>query len=262
MFKFISLISGSSGNAALVTDGNTRLLVDCGTSGKKAAEALERVGEDIKSLDGVLVTHEHSDHIRGVGVLARRYKLPIYATAATHGAMTGVGEIKDELRRFISADEAFEIGSMGIEPFSISHDAADPVGYSFYAEGEKRFTIATDTGCVDDRLMNKLRGSKSILLESNHDVDMLRFGPYPYSLQQRILGDMGHLSNVTAAKTALELVKSGTEHIMLGHLSEHNNLPEIALMETRNYLESAGVKVGEDVSLQVARRHDITAALV
>lgn len=261
MIKFVSLISGSSGNATLVSDGKTNLLVDCGTSGKRIEAALEKAGEAKDSINALLITHEHSDHIKGAGVLARRYKLPVYATAATHRAMTGVGKIDDNLRFCVNPGKIFEIGNIGVEPFSISHDAADPVGYSFYI-GNEKLTVATDTGFISGDIMDSLRGSGSILLESNHDVEMLRCGPYPYHLQQRILGKKGHLSNNAAAEAALELVCSGTEHIILGHLSEHNNLPEIALMETKQYLEEAGVAVGKDVTLQVAHRYDLTEAYI
>lgn len=260
MIKFFSLISGSSGNAAFVSDGRTRLLIDCGTSGKRLEAALNAAGESAVNIDALLVTHEHSDHIRGIGVLSRRYKIPIYATKKTHKAINGVGDIDEALRRAVYTDADFEIGTIGISAFPISHDAADPVGYSFYI-GDEKLSVATDTGVVDEELLGRLRGSKRIILESNHDVEMLRCGPYPYHLQQRILGDTGHLSNEDAAITALELVRCGAEHIVLGHLSEHNNLPEIALMETDNYLRGAGVNVGSDMTLKVAKRYEITEVI-
>jgi len=257
MNKFVSLISGSSGNSTLVTDGRTRLLVDCGGSGKCIKEALMDAGEAIEGIDAILITHEHSDHVKGVGVLSRRYGFPIYATERTYRAITGAGEIDSETVHFINPDEEFEIGTIGISPFSIPHDAADPVGYSFML-GDGKYTVATDIGYIGDSLLERLKGSRSIILESNHDVEMLRHGPYPFHLQQRILSQFGHLSNETASYTALELVRSGTEHIMLGHLSDKNNLPEIALLETHNRLTSAGVDIGRDVTLQVAQRRKIT----
>lgn len=255
--KFVSLISGSSGNSTLISDGKTNLLVDCGGSGKCIQTALMNAGVAINEIDAVLITHEHSDHVKGLGVLSRRYGFPIYATEKTHSSIVKVGEINPDLKNNIVPDNDFEIGSIVVSPFSISHDAANPVGYSFYMNNDK-YTLATDMGYISHSLLDRLKGSKAILLESNHDIEMLRCGPYPYYLQQRILGECGHLSNETASMAALALAESGTEHIMLGHLSSHNNLPELAMLETDQRLTNAGVKVGHDITLQVAHRHNIT----
>lgn len=256
MLELYSLISGSSGNCTLITDGRTNLLLDCGTSGKRAFLALADLGVTPDMIDALLVTHEHSDHTKGIGVIARKLKIPVYATAGTHLNMD-IGEIKDEQRIAVTPDSQFEIGSIAVCPFSIPHDAADPCGYCF-ENNETRVGVATDIGHMSDELLSKISGCKSIILESNHDVDMLRYGEYPYPLKQRILSDIGHLSNEMASYAALELVKSGTEHIMLGHLSDKNNLPEIAMMETFNRLSDNGVDVGKDVTLQVANRFEIT----
>lgn len=255
--KFASLISGSSGNATLVSDGKTNLLIDCGGSGKCIQNALMEAGVSIGEIDAVLLTHEHSDHVKGIGVLSRRYGFPIYATEKTHSSIVKVGEINPDLKISISPDKDFEIGSIIVSPFSIPHDAADPVGYGFYI-GNDKYTVATDMGYISHNVLDRLKGSKAIILESNHDIDMLRCGPYPFYLQQRILGQYGHLSNETASMAALALAESGTEHIMLGHLSEHNNLPEIAILETNQRLTAAGINVGKDITLQVAHRHKIT----
>lgn len=256
MINFTPLISGSSGNCAYLSDGKTHILIDCGMSGKQLLEALCKIGASPEQLDALLITHEHSDHVKGAGVIARRYGLPVYATRGTHSAMD-VGNIAEEQIKIISSAQDFEIGTIGIKPFDIPHDAAEPVGYNFYIDGEK-VSLATDIGYMNRALLEQIIKSKIVLLESNHDVDMLQFGPYPFPLKQRILSDSGHLSNENAAKTALELVKSGTEHIMLGHLSETNNRPEIAMLETYNTLTFAGVNVGNDVTLQVADRYRAT----
>ncbi len=256
MVDFISLISGSSGNATYLADGKTHILIDCGMSGKQLLESLNRIGVSPEALDALLITHEHSDHTKGAGVAARRYGLPVYATEGTHAAMN-IGDIADEQIKIIDSSHDFEIGTIGVKAFDIPHDAAEPVGYSFYIGGEK-VSLATDIGHMHKSLIEQLAKSKMVILESNHDVDMLQFGPYPFPLKQRILSDVGHLSNENAAKTALQLINSGTEHIMLGHLSEKNNHPEIAMMETYNALTFAGVKVGEDVTLQVADRYKFT----
>lgn len=253
---FFSIISGSSGNCSYISDGTTKILVDCGLSGKKLTEALNSVYVPISELDAILITHEHSDHTKGLGVLSRKYHIPIYSTAGTLLSVS-VGEIDDSLKNYIEADKDFEIGSIGIRPFSISHDAADPVGYCFYINN-KKYSVATDMGILTKSVFDEIKGSDSIILESNHDVDMLQFGSYPYPLKRRILSNYGHLSNETAARAAVALAKSGTKHIMLGHLSRENNRPEIAMLESFNALTDAGANVGRDVSLTVADRFNIT----
>lgn len=256
MLELISLISGSSGNASLITDGKTNLLLDCGTSAKKLEAALVKIGVMPQSISALLITHEHSDHIKGAGVVVRKHKIPIYATLPTHKAME-IGKIDDSLRAELTPGRELTIGSVGITPFSIPHDAAMPVGYVF-TDGSTRSAVATDIGRMNESILNHLRGCDKVLLESNHDIEMLRVGPYPYPLKQRILGNLGHLSNASAAEAALDLVKHGTKQLMLGHLSVHNNYPETAVMETYNRLTSAGVDVGRDVTLQVADRYEIT----
>jgi len=256
MIKFCSLISGSSGNSTFISSGDTNLLIDCGLSGKNLEKLLSLIDVRPSDINAMLITHEHIDHVRGAGVVCRRYNIPVAATQKTHMAMD-IGNISDENRILINPYEDFEIGNIGIKAFQIPHDAADPVGYSFFAENQK-YTLATDMGNMSESLLNEIKGSHSVILESNHDVEMLRIGPYPYPLKQRILGDFGHLSNEIAAQTALALVKTGTQNIMLGHLSENNNTPEIAQLETYNVLTQAGVEVGTDVRLCVAHRHNIT----
>lgn len=256
MTTFVSLISGSSGNATFISDGKTNLLIDCGMSGKKLKEALNAIDVMPESIDALLLTHEHIDHTKGAGVISRRYSIPVYATQGTHSAMDA-GKIADENIKLISEDTDFEIGSIGIKAFAIPHDAKQPVGYCFSINGEK-YSLATDIGKMNMNIINCIIGSKKILLESNHDIEMLKCGSYPFPLKQRILGDFGHLSNELAAKTALHLVQNGTEHIMLGHLSKENNRPEIAMLETYNLLTQAGVKIGGDITLQVADRYKPT----
>lgn len=256
MVTFISLISGSSGNATYISDGKTRLLIDCGMSGTKLKDSLRAVDVLPEDIDAILVTHEHIDHVRGAGVVSRRYNIPVYATEGTHKNMNA-GKLAEENIKVISARKSFQIGGIGVTPFTIPHDAAEPVGYTFFAGGEK-YALATDIGKMDEDLLGCIKGSKRILLESNHDIEMLRCGTYPYPLKQRILSDTGHLSNNMAAQTALELVNSGTEHIMLGHLSMENNRPEIAMLETYNLLSLSGINVGDDVTLKIADRYKPT----
>lgn len=258
MLKLYSLISGSSGNCALITNGETAILSDCGGSGKRILAELAKTGVPSQRVRAIVVSHEHTDHTKGVGILARRLGIPVYATVGTHSAMLGsVGSIDESQVRLIQPDVTYDIFGIGVTPFSIPHDASDPCGYSF-SDGTSKVTVATDIGHMTDSLLSRLAGSRSIILESNHDIDMLRYGEYPYPLKRRILGDYGHLSNECAADAALRLVQSGTEHIMLGHLSDKNNLPEIALMESYNRLTDSGVNVGIDATLQVAKRYELT----
>lgn len=254
--SFVSLISGSSGNATYISDGKTNLLIDCGMSGAKLKEALHCINVAPESINALLLTHEHIDHTKGAGVIARRYNIPIYATEGTHTSMD-IGKVSEENIHIISADTDFEIGTIGIMPFSIPHDAKEPVGYSFFV-GDEKYSLATDIGNMNNYILKHIARSKKVLLESNHDTEMLRCGIYPFPLKQRILGEFGHLSNETAAKTALQLAKYGTEHIMLGHLSKENNRPEIAMLETFNILTQAGLNIGSDITLQVADRYKPT----
>ena len=259
MIKLYSIISGSSGNCSLITNGKSNILIDCGMSGKRAAESLKSLSVPADRINAILITHEHIDHIKGVGIMSRKYNIPIYATEGTL-QKSELGKISDGLINAVSPDITYDIAGIGFTPFSISHDAIDPCGY-VADDGITRIGIATDMGIMTDSVMSRISGCDSILLESNHDIDMLRFGEYPYSLKHRILSDVGHLSNKAAATTALELVKRGTKHIMLGHLSDKNNMPDIAQMETYNYLTDNGVKIGTDVTLQVAQRYKITPSL-
>lgn len=256
MIRFISLISGSSGNASFISDGKTNLLVDCGMSGAKLKQALNSIDVLPESITALLITHEHIDHTRGAGVISRRYNIPVFATEGTHRNMDA-GKLAEENINIVKNGTPFELGSIAITPFSIPHDAAEPVGYTFNISGE-RCAVATDIGRMNDTILDAVKGCKSVILESNHDIEMLRCGSYPFPLKQRILGEFGHLSNDVAAKTALELVKSGTEHIMLGHLSQENNRPEIAMLESYNLLSREGVSIGSDVTLQVADRYKPT----
>lgn len=256
MIQLYSIVSGSSGNCYIITDGKNSVLSDCGTSGKALFAALNDLCISPESIKGILVSHEHTDHTKGVGVVARKLKIPIYATNGTHSHMS-IGKIDESNLISIVNDIQFEIGGIGITSFDIPHDAAEPCGFLF-TDGNTKISIATDLGYIPESLFEKIKGSKSIILESNHDIDMLRFGDYPYPLKQRILSDVGHLSNVVAAQTALKLVQTGTEHLMLGHLSNKNNLPEIAQMETFNLLNNNDIKVGIDVTLQIANRYTIT----
>lgn len=250
-----SLVSGSSGNSSLVSYKGTNILVDCGMSGKKLEQLLAELGLCGSDLSAILVTHEHIDHVSGVGVVSRRYDLPVYATCGTHFAME-VGKMREENIKYIEPDRPFEIGEIGVNAFCIPHDAADPVGYRFFC-GEKKLAVATDIGVMTNEIFDSISGSESIILESNHDIDMLKNGSYPIQLKSRILSNVGHMSNALAAKTALALAKRGTKRIMLAHLSNENNTPRLAYDTVSSELTAAGAQAG-DLELLVANRYEVT----
>lgn len=254
-----SLMSGSSGNSSLIVHNNSLILIDCGASGKRISQAVESLGYNCSDISAILITHEHNDHICGAGILSRRYNLPIYATEGTLGAMN-VGPLREENINVVTPKKSFEISGLGITPFSISHDAANPVGYSF-ALPEGKFSLLTDTGVITQEIYDEVKDSKYMLLESNHDVDMLQYGNYPFQLKRRILGKGGHLSNNTAAALAAKMLENGAERITLGHLSNENNTPEIAYKTTENAITDAGAIVGRDIQLSVAKRYEITRLL-
>lgn len=254
--SFCPLYSGSSGNALFVRYGDTGLLIDAGKPGRTLTDALRRIDVAPETLSGILVTHEHSDHVSGVGVMARKYHLPIYATAGTWKGMAGknLGEIPAELKREIRPEEDFYLGQMNILPFSIPHDAAQPVGYRI-ACGGMSVSTATDLGHFSRRVFDHIRGSSLVLLESNHDPDLLRANPrYSAWLKQRILGDHGHLSNEACGEALVQLTETGTRCVILGHLSGENNRPDLAMAVSTAAAERAGIRPGKDIRLDIALR--------
>ncbi len=251
----LSLKSGSSGNSSLFTHKGTNILIDCGMSGRCLTETLKNLDMSGHDIDAILVTHEHIDHVQGVGVISRRFNIPVFATEQTFDGMN-VGRIEDENIRIIEPDRPFEIGNVLVDAFSIPHDAKDPVGYRLFANG-KKYAVATDIGTMTNELFDSLSGSREIILEANHDTQMLINGSYPDNLKERILGNFGHMSNDLSGKTALSLVNRGTEKIMLSHLSNENNTPEIAFNTVKSYLKDGGVSE-KDVYLTVAKRYEVT----
>ena len=254
---FCPLYSGSSGNALYCQYGETRLLIDAGKSGKCIEDALASIGADIRTLSGVLITHEHSDHILGAGVMARKYHLPIYATRETWWAMKDkIGKIPPDTMREIEAGREFWLGDIGVAPFSIPHDAADPVGFRLWG-GNLSISTATDLGHFSADVYRRIAGSDLVLLESNHDPDMLRANPkYAPALKKRILGDYGHLSNEACASALLKLIAGGTGTVILGHLSGENNTPGLARRVSEKTLAQEGIRPGTDVQLQIALRDE------
>lgn len=251
------LFSGSKGNCIWIGDGKTSLLIDAGKSCAQIERELDKIKESPEMISGIIITHEHADHIAAVGVISRKFNIPVYANEETWEQMIKkCGEIRTANIRIIDTDD-FYIGSLCVQPFEISHDAAHPFGYSVSGAGSK-VTVITDTGVINNKILRFAQGSNTVLLESNHDIDMLKNGPYTAWLKQRILSSYGHLSNETAAKAALKLVHNGVKRIVLGHLSETNNDYETAYELTYNYLKQNGVLPGKDVILIIARGDGVT----
>ncbi len=234
--RFCSIASGSSGNCIYIGNGITHILVDAGVSGKRIEEGLNSIGVNPAELSGILITHEHSDHIQGAGVLVRKYGIPLYATAETFCAMkkgkSSVGKIEDALYRQILPETVCTIGELQVTPFSVSHDAANPVAYVLEADG-KKIGMATDLGTYTEKTLDYLKDSAILYVESNHDVNMLMVGNYPYYLKQRILGEQGHLSNEAAAELLCRLYHEKLEYVLLAHLSKENNYPDLAYETVR-----------------------------
>ena len=252
--RFSPLFSGSSGNSTYIGCDDAHLLVDAGLSGSRVKQELETIGVNPSVLDGILVTHEHADHIKGIGILSRKYDLPVFATEGTWLTMgEKLGAIAPRNRRVIEPEVDFYIGSLNITPFSIPHDAAQPVGYAFRLAGA-RFAIATDLGCIRDSWLKYVMGADAVILESNYEPGMLMAGPYPAALKTRILGRKGHLSNQDAGEVAVELVRAGARQIVLGHLSKENNVPALALQASECALAACGIAPQIDVSVTVASR--------
>lgn len=255
--ELCSIASGSSGNCIYVGTEEGHILIDAGISGKRIEEGLNSIGLKTAEMQGILVTHEHIDHVAGLGVLARRYGIPLYATRGTIEAvkrMKSLGKIDEALFHVIEPEVDFMIGDMSIEPISISHDAADPVAYRVTA-GTKAAAVMTDLGFYDERIVQKLQNLDALLLEANHDVRMLQTGPYPYPLKQRILGERGHLSNESSGRLLGEVLHDNFKAVVLGHLSKENNFPELAYETVRlEVTMGANPYKAEDFPMHVARR--------
>ena len=259
MTRFCTLFSGSSGNAAYLSTEEGAILIDCGMSGRQTMDAMCAAELDPQEIRAILITHEHSDHVKGAGILARKLNIPIYATEGTWlGMEASVGQVPDEHRIVINAGESFFLDELEIVPFSIPHDANDPVGYRIYTP-KTSVAVATDLGYFADAVRDAVMGAEVVLLESNHDPKMLEENPhYPMHLKRRILGRKGHLSNAAGAEAAVALWQGGTRHLLLGHLSSENNTPHLAYRTVHAALCAAGAEIGRDVTLNVAGRYQVS----
>ena len=252
-FTFCPLFSGSSGNSLYIAAGNTRILIDAGLSGRTVCDALNSIGVLPETLNGILVTHEHSDHVAGLRTLLRHTDAPVYTRPGTLRAIAeSGGDLPAE--RLVAIHDAVDIGPLRVSAFGIPHDAADPVGYEI--TGSRKCTVATDLGFVTDEVRSAMEGSDVLVFEANHDLAMLRKGPYPWPLKQRILGNRGHLANDEAGR-AIAGLRSRPQKIILAHLSETNNRPAIAEETVSHLLAESGVSA---LSLAVALQDEMVTA--
>ena len=248
-FKYSILASGSTGNSFYVETPQKRFLIDAGLTGKKITSLLAEIDRKPEDLDAIFITHEHSDHIKGVGVLARRYNLNVYANEKTWQAINDrnmIGKLDLAQKHIFERGKTLTFGDIDIESFGVSHDAADPQFYRLMKDN-KSFVVLTDTGYVSDRMTGIVENADGYLIESNHDIEILRSGSYPWHLKQRILSDKGHLSNEDGAETMIRTIGNRTKKIYLGHLSKENNIKELAHMTMENNLIQADFGVGYDM---------------
>lgn len=261
MLELCAIASGSSGNCVCVGSDHTHLLIDAGVSGKRIEAGLNEIDLKTSEMQGILITHEHSDHIAGLGVLARRYGIPIFATEKTIQAIKNtktVGKIEEGLFQVIRPGKRFSIGELTINPISISHDAADPVAYKVI-NGDKKVAVITDLGNYNQVLVDELQGLDALLLEANHDIKMLQTGMYPYQLKQRILGDRGHLSNERSGQLLSELLHDNFSTVVLGHLSKENNYEELAYEAVRLEVTMGDTPYkADDFPMHVAKRDTVS----
>lgn len=248
-FRYSILASGSSGNSFYLETKKKKILVDAGLSGKKIISLLAEIGRKPEDIDAIFVTHEHSDHIHGIGVLARKYGMDIYANEPTWQAMENkVGKIALEQKHIFELGVTKTFGDLDIESFGVSHDAACPQFYRFMKD-DKSFVMLTDTGYVSDRLASMIENADGYLIEANHDIEILRSGSYSWNLKQRILSDKGHLCNEDGADAMIRSLGNRTKRIYLGHLSKENNIKELARMTVENQLAQADLGVGVDFQI-------------
>lgn len=247
--KVSVLASGSTGNTTYIETPQHQILIDAGLSGKKIEELMNSIGRTLSDVDSLFVTHEHTDHSKGVGVLARRYGMDIYANQGTWDAMKDkIGKIDPAQKHLFKANSVLTLGDLDIESFDVSHDASEPQCYEVHHHNHS-FALITDTGYVSEKVEGVIKDAGAYLMECNHDTEMLRMGPYPWSLKQRIMSDSGHLSNEDGARAMMDVLGNNTKKIFLGHLSKENNIKELAHLTVENQLKQNDFPVGHDFEL-------------
>lgn len=257
-FSLCVLSSGSKGNCTFITDGTTKILLDAGLCCRDIESKLNDIGESISSLDGILITHEHSDHIKGLKVLANKVDIPVYSHIKTLNAIDY--SLATSLRKYAlnDFDNGFYIKSMFVQPFRISHDTVYPVGYSL-TNGKNKITSVTDLGVISPNIIANAKGSDIVVIESNHDEEMLKNSRYPERLKRRIAGRLGHLSNKNASEFIKELIINGTKQFILAHISEENNLPALAYESALSTVNSFEASATKDITVEIAYQHVRTA---
>lgn len=264
--KIASIGSSSSGNAYIVSDGNTRLLLDVGLTAKRIKEGLAECRLGVEDIQGIFITHEHTDHVKSIRAIAKACtNAKVYTSRGTIYNCDKFEYVKPEQLGCMAAQDVVRIGDICVKAFSLSHDASEPIGFSFTEDGEQ-LSVATDTGIVTDEIAEELASADTLVFEANHEESILQMGDYPYSLKRRILGEHGHLSNVTSgialARGLLARKEAGlpspTQRIMLAHLSTHNNTPDTALLTVKNILDENDLCQGNDFTLKVAAKDKLT----
>ena len=241
--RFSVLASGSTGNAFYIESNKEKILVDAGLSGKQLDLLFSKAKLDPTQLSRILVTHEHGDHIKGLGIIARKYNLPIYANEKTWKAMEhSLGKLSLDQKFIFNMEEVKTFGDMDVESFGVSHDAAEPMFYTFHCGG-KKVALVTDLGYVSDRIKKTIEDADAYIFEANHDVDMLRMGRYPWSVKQRILGDSGHVSNEDSGLALADVINNNTQRVYLAHLSLDNNMKDLARMSVEHVLKERGIRL-------------------
>lgn len=251
MAKLVPLFSGSQGNSYYIASGGKGILIDVGRSAKQITTALNDNNIDISTVQAIFITHEHTDHAKGVRVFANKYSIPVFSTLGTQQAMRSLNLVDEKTDCHIISNSGVDLDTMHIDSFPISHDCAEGCGYKV-TMSDVKFALATDLGYLSEEVENALMGCDTVVIESNHDVRMLQMGSYPYHLKRRIMSDIGHLSNAVCAEFLPKLVKSGTKRFVLAHLSRENNMPEIAYQEALNELTAKGMELNSDFTLTVA----------
>lgn len=262
--KICSIASGSSGNCIYVGTEQTHILIDAGISGKRTEQGLNSVGLTMRDIDAIFITHEHSDHIGGLGVLSRKCEIPVYGTRGTIDAILNtksIGNVNKELFYAIHPEKPFELKDIVMKPMKVSHDAAEAVAYRIY-HGNRKIGVITDLGTYDENTIEQLKDMDVLFAEANHDIRMLQVGPYPYYLKQRILGERGHLSNEVSGRMLSELLHDNLKAIILGHLSRENNMAELAYETVRLEIANGENEYhANDFPIYVAKRNEPMQAI-
>lgn len=262
MARFSSLFSSSSGNCSYIGSAKGGILIDAGVSAKQINLKLDCIGVNPVDIGAIFVTHEHSDHVRGLRVFASKHKIPVYATQGTVDALISSGVANGSFEINPVDSEGIEVNGQFIVPFRTSHDSAQSCGFVISTTDDRKIAVATDTGYVTEETKAAVKGCDLILAESNHDIGMVRNGIYPYMLKRRILSDVGHLSNIDCSNFVTDLVKNGTTRIVLGHLSKENNIPELAFQTSKSALDCVGAVQFRDYILSVAGDSEIETVVL